>query len=109
MLTIYLIITAIKWCKSSQTVGHYLKDLFLRKPVMLGKNGIKVFDHIFPHKLILKFLGDHSLTLYISFLNFLYNYGQKWSVSLGWWRNGSDPLIRCIQESNKLTFNIFWF
>jgi hypothetical protein len=29
---------------------------------MLGKNGIKVFDHIFPHKLTLKFLGDHSLT-----------------------------------------------
>jgi hypothetical protein len=29
---------------------------------MLGKNGIKVFDHIFPHKLTLKFLGDHSRT-----------------------------------------------
>jgi hypothetical protein len=62
MLTIYLIITTIKWCKSSQTVGHYLKFLFLRKPFMLGKNGIKVFDHIFPHKLTLKFLGEHSLT-----------------------------------------------
>jgi hypothetical protein len=62
MLTIYLIITTIKWCKSPQTVGHYLKFLFLRKPFMLGKNGIKVFDHIFPHKLTLKFLGDHSLT-----------------------------------------------
>jgi hypothetical protein len=62
MLTIYLIITTIKWCKNSQTVGHYLKFLFLRKPFILGKNGIKVFDHIFPHKLTLKFLGDHSLT-----------------------------------------------
>jgi hypothetical protein len=62
MLTIYFIITTIKWCKSSQTVGHYLKFLFLRKPSILGKNGIKVFDHIFPHKLTLKFLGDHSLT-----------------------------------------------
>jgi hypothetical protein len=29
---------------------------------MLGKNGIKVFDHIFPQKLTLTFLGDHSLT-----------------------------------------------
>jgi hypothetical protein len=29
---------------------------------MLGKNGIKVLDHIFPHKFTLKFLGDHSLT-----------------------------------------------
>jgi hypothetical protein len=29
---------------------------------MLGKNGFKVFDHILPHKLTLKFLGDHSLT-----------------------------------------------
>jgi hypothetical protein len=33
---------------------------------MLGKNGIKVFDHIFPHKL----LGDHSLTPCILALNF---------------------------------------
>jgi hypothetical protein len=62
MLPIYVIITTIKWCKSSQTVGQYLKFLFLRKPFMLGKNGVKVFDHIFPHKLTLKFLGDHSLT-----------------------------------------------
>jgi hypothetical protein len=62
MLTIYLIITTIKWCKSSQTVGHYLKLLFLRKLFILGKNGIKVFDLIFPRKLTLKFLGDHSLT-----------------------------------------------
>jgi hypothetical protein len=68
MLTIYLIITTIKWCKNSQTVGHYLKFLFLRKPVTLGKNGIKVFDHIFPHTLTLKFLGDHSLTPCISIL-----------------------------------------
>jgi hypothetical protein len=37
---------------------------------MLGKNGIKVFDHIFPHKLTLKFLGDHSLTPCILTLNF---------------------------------------
>jgi hypothetical protein len=29
---------------------------------MLGKNGIKVFDHIFPQKLALTFLGDHSIT-----------------------------------------------
>jgi hypothetical protein len=29
---------------------------------MLGKNGIKVLDHIFPQKLTLTFLGDHSLT-----------------------------------------------
>jgi hypothetical protein len=29
---------------------------------VLGKNGIKVFDHIFPHKLTLTFLGDHYLT-----------------------------------------------
>jgi hypothetical protein len=33
---------------------------------MLGKNGIKVLDHIFPHKFTLKFLGDHSLTPCIS-------------------------------------------
>jgi hypothetical protein len=29
---------------------------------MLGKNGINVFDHIFPQKLTLTFMGDHSLT-----------------------------------------------
>jgi hypothetical protein len=29
---------------------------------MLGKNSIKVFDHIFPQKLTLTFLADHSLT-----------------------------------------------
>jgi hypothetical protein len=29
---------------------------------MLGKNGIKVSDHIFHHKFTLKFLRDHSLT-----------------------------------------------
>jgi hypothetical protein len=29
---------------------------------MLGKNGIQVFDHFFPQKLTLTFLGDHSLT-----------------------------------------------
>jgi hypothetical protein len=29
---------------------------------MLGKNGIKVFGPIFPEKLTLTFLGDHSLT-----------------------------------------------
>jgi hypothetical protein len=34
---------------------------------MLGKNGIKVFDHIFPQKLTLTFLGDHSLTPCISY------------------------------------------
>jgi hypothetical protein len=61
-LPIYLIITTIKWCKSSQTVGHRFKFLFLRKPFMLGKNCTKVFDHIFSHRLTLKFSGDHSLT-----------------------------------------------
>jgi hypothetical protein len=61
-LTIYLIITTIKWCQSSQTEGYHFKFLFLRKPFMLGKNGIRVFGHIFPDKLTLKFLGDHSLT-----------------------------------------------
>jgi hypothetical protein len=58
--SIYLIITTIKWCKSSQTVGHHFKFLSLRKPFMLGKNGIKarvylslkrskkwIFDHVF--------------------------------------------------------------
>jgi hypothetical protein len=29
---------------------------------MLGKNCTKVFDHIFSHRLTLKFSGDHSLT-----------------------------------------------
>jgi hypothetical protein len=48
IIAIYLIITTLKWCKSSQTVGHHFKFLSLRKPFMLGKNGIKVFDHIFP-------------------------------------------------------------
>jgi hypothetical protein len=62
LFPIYLIVTTIKWCKSSQTVGHHLKFLSLRKPFMLGKNGIKVFDHIFLQKLTLTFLGDHSLT-----------------------------------------------
>jgi hypothetical protein len=38
----------------------------MRKLFMLGKNGIKVFDHNFPHKLTLKFLGDHSLSPCIS-------------------------------------------
>jgi hypothetical protein len=52
--SIYLIISTIKWCKSSQTVGHHFKFLSLRKPFMLGKNGIKVFDHIFPHPDILE-------------------------------------------------------
>jgi hypothetical protein len=61
-IIIYLIITTIKWCKSSQTVGHHFKFLFLRKPFMLEKNGIKVFDHIFSHKLTQIFLEDHSLT-----------------------------------------------
>jgi hypothetical protein len=43
-------------------VGHHLKFLFLRKPFMLRKNSIKVFDHIFPHKFTLKCLGENSLT-----------------------------------------------
>jgi hypothetical protein len=29
---------------------------------MLEKNAIKVFDHIFPQKVTLTFLEDHSLT-----------------------------------------------
>jgi hypothetical protein len=29
---------------------------------MLGKKYTKVFDHIFSHRLTLKFSGDHSLT-----------------------------------------------
>jgi hypothetical protein len=33
---------------------------------MLGKNCTKVFDHIFSHRLTLKFSGDHSLTPCIS-------------------------------------------
>jgi hypothetical protein len=48
--------------QNSQTVGHHFKFLSLRKPFMLGKNGIKIFDHIFPEKLTLTLLGDHSLT-----------------------------------------------
>jgi hypothetical protein len=36
--------------QNSQTVGHHFKFLSLRKPFMLGKNGIKVFDHILPQK-----------------------------------------------------------
>jgi hypothetical protein len=32
---------------------------------------IKVFDHIFAHKLTLKFLGDHSLTPCILFFSLL--------------------------------------
>jgi hypothetical protein len=42
--------------------GASFKFLFLRKPFMLGKIGIKVLDHFFLHKFTLKFLGDHSLT-----------------------------------------------
>jgi hypothetical protein len=38
---------------------------------MLGKNGIKVSDHIFPHKFTLKFLGDHSLTPCINFPGYI--------------------------------------
>jgi hypothetical protein len=47
--------------QNSQTVGQHLKFLSLRKPFMLGKNGIKVFDHICPQELTLTLLGDHSL------------------------------------------------
>jgi hypothetical protein len=37
--------------------------LFSENGLIDTKNkGIKVFDHIFPDKLTLKFLGDHSLT-----------------------------------------------
>jgi hypothetical protein len=43
-IILYIEITTIKWCKSSQTVGHHLKLLSLRKPFMLGKNGIKVLE-----------------------------------------------------------------
>jgi hypothetical protein len=42
---------------------------------MLGKNGVKVFDHIFLHKLTLKFLGDHSLTPCIC----IYSYEEKYN------------------------------
>jgi hypothetical protein len=43
-IILYIEITTIKWCKSSQTVGHHLKFLSLRKPFMLGKNGIKILE-----------------------------------------------------------------
>jgi hypothetical protein len=39
------------------------RNIFIfRKRFNLSKNGIKMFDHIFPDKLTLKFLGDYSLT-----------------------------------------------
>jgi hypothetical protein len=44
--------------QNSQTVGQHLKFLSLRKPFMLGKTGIKVFDHIFPQTLTLTLLGE---------------------------------------------------
>jgi hypothetical protein len=37
-------------------------NFMFRKQFNLSKNRIKVFAHIFPDKLTLKFLGDHSLT-----------------------------------------------
>jgi hypothetical protein len=49
----------------NKMVEHHFKFLFLRKLFLLGKSGIKVFDHIFLHKVTPKFLRDHSLTLYI--------------------------------------------
>jgi hypothetical protein len=97
MLTIYVIITTIKWCKSSQTVGHYLKFLFLRKPVMLGKNGVKVFDHIFLHKLTLKFLGDHSLTPCIC----IYSYEEKYNKI----EKRQNILVNCLPNPTKTSTN----
>jgi hypothetical protein len=36
-LTIYLIIATIKWCKSSQTVGHHFKIFIFEKTIHVGK------------------------------------------------------------------------
>jgi hypothetical protein len=51
---------------------------------MLGKNGIKVFDHIFPQKLTLTFLGNRNL-LVSDMLQ--YTMGQK--------------LWKCVRFPNK--------
>jgi hypothetical protein len=50
--------------QNSREQFHF-QNIF-RKRFSLSKNGIKVFDHIFPDKLTLKFSGDHSLTPCIS-------------------------------------------
>jgi hypothetical protein len=55
-----LLFSCIKqYFSSPKTAGN---NFIFRKRRNLSKNGIKVFDHIFPDKLTLKFLGDHSLT-----------------------------------------------
>jgi hypothetical protein len=69
--------------QNSQTVGHHLKFLSLRKPFMLGKNGIKLCDNIFPQKLTLTFLGDHSLTPCIFVPRYIQKRIARKSFSLG--------------------------
>jgi hypothetical protein len=46
--------------QNSQTVGQHLKFLSLRKPFMLGKIGIKVFDHTPPQTLTPTPLGVYQ-------------------------------------------------
>jgi hypothetical protein len=54
---------------TKKTAGN---NFIFRKRFSLSKNGIKVFDHIFPDKLILKFSGDHSLTPCIYYIFIIY-------------------------------------
>jgi hypothetical protein len=71
---------------------------------MLGKNGIKVFDHIFLHKFTLKFLGDHSLTPCIQGLSELAD--QNNTVKTSSSGNNSKNILK---NSSSLDFKIRTF